>query len=359
MGYLKKKIAVMITGGGAPGIAGTIFALRNNADGISFKIITTDINNDVVGKYLADEFYKVPAPESERYIRVLQEIVLREEVKVILPQTTREITVLSQSAKEFANLGAHIVVSSYESVIMANDKFLLLEKAKQVGVPYPSYYLTNSEASLVKAVELLSYPREKVVVKPRISNGMRGLRILSEDQCDVQRFLSEKPEGVEIRLSALLDILPRGDWPELLVTEYLPGSEYTADAFRGEYGKVIIPRLREKIRSGITFDAKVDLRPDIIEYSEKLAEALNLKFCFGFQFKLSQEGIPKLLECNPRVQGTMVFSVFAGFNIIYCSVMEALGKPARISDLNLKNGFKFKRYWGGIGISENGFIGKI
>jgi len=352
-------VTVIITGGGAPGIAGTIFALRSNPEGTSFKIITTDINDDVVGKYLADRFYKVPPPENEEYISVLREVVRKEEVKVIIPQTTREITALSENIDKFLDLGVAITVSSANSIRTANDKFLLLEKAKEIGVPHPIYYLTNSKGSLVKAANLLGYPEKKIVVKPRMSNGMRGLRILIEESWTVERFLVEKPDGLETNLQALLDILQNGNWPELLVTEYLPGSEYTADVFRGRYGTVAIPRLREKIRSGITFDAKVDLRVDVIEYSMKLAEALNLIYCFGFQFKLSKEGVPQLLECNPRVQGTMVTSVFTGFNIIYYSVMEALGKPAEVSNLNLKDGLKFKRYWGGISMYKDGFIGKI
>lgn len=90
-----------------------------------------------------------------------------------------------------------------------------------------------------------------------------------------------------------------------------------------------------------------------------MAKALNLMYCFGFQFKLSEDGVPKLLESNPRVQGTMVSSVFAGFNLIYYSVMEVIGKPVEISNLHIENRLKFKRYWGGVGVGEDGFVGKI
>jgi len=352
-------VTVIITGGGAPGIAGTISAIRNNPEGVSFKIITTDINSDVVGKYFADSFYKVPPPEKEKYVPLLQEISQREKVKVIIPQTTREIMVLSENMEKFTDLGVAITVSSPESIRIANDKFSLLQKAKEIGVPCPGYYLTDSEASLIEAIRSLGYPRKKVVVKPRTSNGMRGLRILTEKPWTIERFLSEKPAGLETNLRALLDILHSGNWPELLVTEYLPGSEYTTDVFRGRYGTVVIPRLRENIRSGITFNAKVDLRADLIEYSARLAETLNLSYCFGFQFKLSEEGTPKLLECNPRVQGTMVTSVLAGFNLIYYSTKEARGKPTKISNLSLNDALRFRRYWGGVVINESGFIGKI
>lgn len=49
---------VLITGAGAPGIAGTVFALRENPDGKAFRIISTDINENAVGKYLTDNFYQ-------------------------------------------------------------------------------------------------------------------------------------------------------------------------------------------------------------------------------------------------------------------------------------------------------------
>ncbi len=144
----------------------------------------------------------------------------------------------------------------------------------------------------------------------------------------------------------------------MIVSEYLPGEEYTIDVFRGRT-TVVIPRKRRSIRSGISFDAEVDLREDLIEYCTNLAVALNLKYCFGFQFKIARDGIPKLLECNPRVQGTMVASVMAGFNLIYYAVMEALGEPAAVDAVEIEDGTRFVRYWGGVGVIGGRVIGKV
>lgn len=353
-------ISIIVTGAGAPGIAGTIYSIKNNPYGEQFKIISTDIKDDVVGKYMSDSFYVVPPPESqEEYINTLKEIVNREEVKVIVPQTTRESITLSKYKNIFYNMGVKVIISDYRSVLEANDKFYLLEKSKAIGVPYPMYFLTKSEEEFLTAVEKLGYPEKRIVIKPRISNGMRGLRILTKDTWNAQKFLSEKPEGIEINLENLLAILRNGEWPELLVTEYLEGPEYTVDVFRNENDTIAIPRLRRQIRSGITFEAQVELRQDIIEYSQKLAEALDLKYCFGFQYKLSSEGIPKILECNPRVQGTMVVSTFAGFNMIYYAIKQALGFKVDLRQIKVKDKVQFKRYWGGLGIAGNEILGKI
>ena len=352
-------IPILVTGGGAPGIAGTIASLRNNPDGTCFRILATDINDNVPGKYIADSFATVPAPEHDEYIPALLDITEKERISALLPQTTREINVLSKHAQRFENVGIRVVVSSHDAITLANDKYLLVREAEQCGVPCPEYVLTDSRNSLLDALDALGYPERKVVVKPRVSNGMRGLRIISEEPWTVSDFLGRKPEGVEIRRDALLDILGNGDWPELMVSAYLPGREYTVDAFRGVKGSVVIPRTRDTIRSGITFETTVDLRRDLIEYTETLAEHIGLRYCFGFQFKLAENGVPHLLESNPRVQGTMAASAYAGFNMIYHAVTEALGYPADPGTTELVDGVTFKRYWGGIACDGDNCLGTI
>lgn len=170
--------------------------------------------------------------------------------------------------------------------------------------------------------------------------------------------MHSKPEVSEMELDSLIQILKRGQWPELIVSEYLPGEEYTIDVYRGKT-TVVIPRKRLMIRSGISFDIKVEMRDDLIQYSTELAEALNLKYCFGFQFRIGSDGQPKLLECNPRVQGTMAASVLAGFNLIYYAVLEALGISVDVDGSSIVNGTRFIRYWGGVGIIDGRVIGKV
>src|SRR3990172_13234257 len=125
----KEKIKVIITGAGAPGIAGTIYSLRNNPDNTKFEIVATDIEDNVVGKFLADKFYKIPPPEDKNYIKVIEKIFLREKAHILIPLTTREIIVLSKHKKYFDEKKMVIAVSPYESIKIANDKYSLLEKA--------------------------------------------------------------------------------------------------------------------------------------------------------------------------------------------------------------------------------------
>lgn len=355
----RRAITVLVTGAGAPGIVGTVYALRNNPEQAQVRVVACDMRENVVGKYIADEFFIVPPAESADFLETLLQVAVEKRVDVVLPQVTWELLPLAETAQEFWRRGINVAVSASATIARANDKWLLLEAADACNVPFPRTVLTRSERELVEAVEAFGYPRTKVVVKPRISNGMRGFRIISAEAWNVERFLKEKPESVEIRLEDLIVILERGEWPELLVQEFLPGPEYTVDAFRGQTTAVAIPRLREEIRSGITFRARTELRPDLREYTLRLADELDLRYAFGFQFKLTSNGVPKVLECNPRVQGTMVTAAFAGCNVIWFAVKEALGDEVTIGECMKRLDLQFLRYWGGIAVHGDQKLGSI
>ncbi len=341
---------VLITGAGAPGIAGTIYSVRQNPDKKPFRIISTDISPNPVGRFLSDAFYVLPKPESTNYLEVLKDIIKKEKVDVIIPQTTREIDLLSKHRNSF---DCKIIVSGGENIARANDKYLIIKECEKTGVPFPNYFLVTDTKSLREAIIKIGYPEKKVIVKPRMSNGLRGVRIITEQTLTLQSYLGDKPSGLEIDLNTFMRIFEGVEtFPELLVTEYMPGEEYSVDVFRTEKQTVIIPRLRKSIRSGISFETVVDLeRKDIIKYSQKLAESLDLNYCFGFQFKLDENDVPKILESNPRVQGTMIAAAAAGCNMIYYSVLEALN-PGGTYEFNLKDKVEFKRYWGGVGIDQ-------
>ena len=139
--------------------------------------------------------------------------------------------------------------------------------------------------------------------------------------------------------------------------EYLPGQEYTVDVYRDKNTIISIPRKRIHVRSGISFETEIDNRMDIINISNSLANKLDLNHCFGFQFKLNKNKEPMLLECNPRIQGTMVASAVAGCNIILKSVLNALNiNHDSINNESLCNGAIYKRYWGGIGINKGEIV---
>lgn len=348
-------LTVLITGVGAPGIKGTLYSLEKNFDDRRIKTIGTDIVEDAVGRYLCDKFYQISKPSTDEYLSQLLYICKKDGVDIILPQNTTELSILARRKKDFLDIGTIVCISDFRSIEMANNKYKLMKIASKIDIPTPRFYLVDNLEDLVRDAEELGWPNKPVVIKPPISHGMRGLRIMDESIDFRDRFYSEKPTGIYIKMGDLKRILG-SMFPQLMVMEYLSGEEYTVDILNADF-LTVVPRRRDLIKSGITFIGTVERNEEIIEYSEKLSREIGLEYAYGFQFKLDENSIPKLLESNPRIQGTMVLSTFAGANIIYGAVKYALGEE--IPRFKIKWGTRMLRYWGGIGIEKDIIVGSL
>lgn len=348
-------ITVLITGAGAPGIRGTLYSLTCNFDARKIKTVGTDVKESAVGKYFCDKFYRIPHASNPEYLDVLLNICEKEKVDVILPQNTAELAVLSENRDQFKKIGSVVTISNKKSIEIANDKYQLLKLAEKSGLPTAKSFLVSTFSDLLKYAQELGWPEKSVVIKPPNSNGMRGVRIIKES-IDLKHILyNEKPNNLYLQMDYLEKILGLS-FPPLIVMEYLPNKEYTVDLLNATR-LISVPRIRETISSGITFEGLTVNDPDIIEYSEILANKIGLDYAFGFQFKLDENNIPKIIESNPRIQGTMVLSTFAGANIIYGAVKHALEEP--IPDFNIEWGTKIVRYWGGLGVYNNRVVGAL
>lgn len=347
---------VLVTGCGAPGFAGTLWSLRR-ADR-DLRVVGTDARREQAGRYLADAFHRVPRAEEADFVPAMLEVCREEGVDVVLPQVTAELQPLAAHRAEFAAAGATVAVSGPETVAAANDKGRVVEACVACDVPRPRTLSAETAEGLEAACRRLGYPDEPVVVKPPASNGSRGLRVLDADRDRKRAFYREKPGSPYSTLPEVRSVLGE-TFPRLLVTEYLPGEEYTVDAFRPAGGgeTTAVPRRRDEVRSGISFRATVREDEAIRGHAGALAEHLDLTYAFGFQFKEDAEGRPHILECNPRIQGTMVASTVSGANIVYAAVADALDWPA--PDLTPAWDRSFYRYWGGVGVADGDLAGNV
>lgn len=350
-------INILVTGAGAPGIMGTLDAIGKLEEKV--KIIGVDISEDSVGKYLVDEFAVVPKPDTKEFIPVMIDLVKKYKVNVIVPQVTRELEPLAKNKALFAKENCVVLVNDYEALQTLNSKYLLLEAFKEAGITTPNYELVKTKEELKAYCTKQKYPENRVVVKLPISNGMRGLKILSEDISKKELFY-DKPGDVYEDLDSFLNYFSDEDFPELLATEYLPGKEVTVDCLAKD-GKsyIVLPRSRDKIRTGITFQGEAVKDEDIITQCEKIIKHLSLSHMFGFQFKYDTNGKPLLLESNPRVQGTMALSSYCNANVIKGAIQLALGKKLDTSQEDIEWNVRITRYWGGVMDKNGEYKGKF
>lgn len=344
-------LTILLTGVGAPGTRGTLYCLKNNPSGQAVRTAGVDISADPVGRYMVDAFAVMPAPEEATYTTKLLQFAAAENVQIIIPQTTREIDRLSKDLPLFSDAGIKVMVAGRQELLAANNKLSTLRAFESAGLPVPAYRVASSTEALRAAAAELGYPGRPVVVKLPVSNGMRGLRILRQQPPSFKSFVSDKPDSATTTLDEFCRMCETApSLPELLLCEYLPGDEYSVDAFRGALTEVAVPRRRVVIRSGISFVTDVEPDSNIEGQTLTGAEVLGLSGVFGFQFKRDCDGRARLLECNPRVQGTMVASALAGVNIIWMGVREILGyvdhKPV------MPKPVRFTRFWGGLGVHD-------
>ncbi len=169
------------------------------------------MKEDVIGKYWVSKFYQVPAPESDDYIESINKICKKESIDVIIPQTTRETAVLS---KNISKVDSKVTVSNASAIEKANNKYELMKICKEIDIPCPEFFLAKSVQELKERAHQLGYPGNPVVVKPQVSFGSRGFRVLREGTSwNAKRFFSEKPNSTEISLEELSKILERDENP--------------------------------------------------------------------------------------------------------------------------------------------------
>ncbi len=348
---------IIITGVGAPGTVGTIHSIK---DIKNIRIIGVDVDPDAAGKHVVDKFFPIPsATEEDQFIKELLTITKKEKVSLIIPQVTAELLPLSRNKAIFKKEGCTILVNNEKNINILNNKYLLLETFKKAGLPTPQYKLIRRKEDLKQAAQELGYPKKRVVAKIPISNSMRGLRILAAD-IKKEKLFFEKPIGIYEDLRSFINYFTKENFPELLLTEYLPGKEITVDCLADNGEPIIImPRMRNKIRTGITFQGTSIKEENIIKQCERIIKYLRLSHMFGFQFKYSEKGEPIILECNPRVQGTMVLSSYCNANVIKGAIDLISKKKTNLRQENISWGTRISRYWGGIIDHQGTYKGKF
>ncbi len=336
-------INILMTGGGAPGAAGILKCLGKEE---IFHVVAADANEKAVGHYLADDFVRIPRADDPAFIDTVRRICREKNIRVLLPLVTKELFLFAQHTPEFEKAGTRILVSSAASLEIANNKSRLYEFLQWRGIPVPEFRIVETTEQFRLAIEELGFPKKEICFKPSVSNGSRGFRILSEQVDEADLLFNYKPNSTYIRAADAIRILSSVPFPELLVSEYLPGPEYSVDCLcdRGE-AVLIVPRLRRKMINGISVEGEFVKQESIMDYCRQVIKALQLNGNIGIQVKESGAGTFLILEINPRVQGTISSALGAGVNLPVLAVKQALGLPITPGETAIKWGVQFSRYW--------------
>jgi carbamoyl-phosphate synthase large subunit len=305
-----RKLTVLLTAAGVPGCAALVRALRQNGER-ELRLVGTDMSELAVGRHLCDAFYAVPPGTDPGFIDTVVDICEREEVDALVPQSSFELQALAEGKDRFQN--TTVLVSSPEAVRICNDKAATYDALPRT----PAHAVAVGADELARIAGALGYPEDDVAVKPRVSSGSRGFRIVSARADRRQQLLENRPGVAEaLRLEELVELV--GD-EEMLVMELAAGKERTIDGI-AERGRIVLghPKTREEMRAGLAMYFETLDDPELMELAAQIVLQLELDHFFNIQ--LVGEHV---IEVNPRIS-TIVYQ--DDLNIPYLGIKHALGE---------------------------------
>jgi carbamoyl-phosphate synthase large subunit len=226
---------------------------------------------------------------------------------------------LALAKERFASEGFPVMVSPPEGIRRANDKAEFLELLGELGVPAPAWRRVSTAAEFSRAAEELGYPEESVCFKPAVEKGGRGFRILDPTVDRAHQLLHERPGALAMRLEDVLEVLPEDFGEELLVMEFLRGTEKAIDGI-AENGRVLLahPKTREAIRAGLAMYFRTLDDENLLEIARKIVGGLGLDHFFSVNLVGDV-----VIELNPRIS-TWVYQ--DDLNMPYLGLKHALGE---------------------------------
>lgn len=316
-----RPLTVLVTASGAPGTAALLRGLRENGER-EVRLVGTDMSERSVGRVLCDAFHLVPPGSDPSFPEVVREIVEREGVDVVLPQSSFDLEGLAAHRDAFP---VPVLVSEPETIRRSNDKAETYALLHRIGVPAPAFRRVRGAAAVEAAARELGYPDRPVCFKPVFSSGSRGFRVLDPTVDRAHQLLHERPGSVAMRLEEALELLPAEGGPDLLVMELATGGERTIDGI-ADGRRVVLghPKTRESMRAGLAMYFVTLEDSALMELADRIVAELRIEWFFNIQLVGDY-----VIEINPRIS-TIVYQ--EDLDLPYLGVKRALGE---ISDEEL------------------------
>jgi carbamoylphosphate synthase large subunit len=306
---------ILLTAAGAPGAAALVRGLRANGERPA-RIVGVDMSERSIGRHLCDSFHLVPPGSDPGYADAILDLVERESVDVVLPQSSFDLPGLAAARDRFP---VPVLVSSPDTVHRSNDKAESYELLQRIGVPTVEFRRVAGARQVEAAARELGYPDRPVCFKPVFSSGSRGFRILDPSVDRAHQLLHERPGSVSMRLEEALELLPQEGGTDLLVMELATGGERTIDGIAdGERIVLGHPKTRESMRAGLAMFFVTLEDEQLMQIADTIVRELAIEWFFNIQLVGDH-----VIEVNPRIS-TVVYQ--EDLNLPWLGVKRALGE---------------------------------
>ncbi|AEE44962.1 ATP-grasp domain-containing protein [Cellulomonas fimi] len=289
---------VLVTGAGGPAGVAVIRSLQRRGD---VEVFAADMDRWASAIYLvpAERRRLVPAGRAPEFVDVVAQMCREDRIDVLFPTVDVELPRLAAERDRLAADGTLLASPALGTLETCLDKLALARACtRTVRVP---------RTELVGTPQATSGWEFPVIVKPRRGAGSRGVRTV---------FSAAELESVHAE-------------EDLLVQELLPGDEFSVDVLAGLDGSVVaaVPRARLRVDSGVAVAGVTVHDDDLVATASAVARAVGLTTVANVQLKRDADGVPALLEVNPRFPGAMPLTVAAGVDMPSLTLDAVLGRP--------------------------------
>lgn len=276
-------IKLFFTGGGGAGTIEAVKALK----ALGYAIVTADATPTSAGFSWADRSYVIPFGIDDAFVPALREIVTREKPDYIIPLVDEEIPKVHRFVREEMP-SLTIVGPTLEFSELTLDKWAMAQALAKHGLSVARTWLASDAANA-------TYP---AIVKPRQGRGSRGLAFL-DSASDLRAYLGAAAKDAD----------------QYIVQERLRGPEFTTSVVVGLDGTLfsVVPKEAADKR-GITQVGITRNVPAIDELCRGITRALDPRGPYNVQLILGDDGVPRVIEINPRYSTTMALTLAAGVN---------------------------------------------
>lgn len=292
---------VLVTGVGGP--AGINAArLLKAIPGI--RVIGCDINELSAGRFFVDEFLIAPrVTDREAYVSWVTKTITDYGVGLCIPTVHEELPIMADLT---SSLSCPVLISRPEAIAFGEDKYRLYQWAmtelSDHAIP----------AGLLSAWTPDWLEDEVQFVKPRQGRGGRGCVKMTKTELQALQASTATPD-------------------QYIVMQFMPGTEWTVDAYQGKDGAMayVVPRERIGLAGGISIKGRTVRHEALIALSTQVCQAIGFYGPVCLQWRADATGTPRLIEINPRLSGGLPITVAAGVNPIVAVLAEIAGEVAQ------------------------------
>lgn len=260
------------------------------------------INPTRFSKYVSKAFvYPSPIDKPYDFFEWLHNHIKKRSYDMVIPINDYTYEICTRHQKEllpYTRMG----VNDWETFEIARDKSKTFEQAAKVGVPMPKTWVPKSMDELEQiSRELPEYP---ILMKPARSSGSRGL-IVVHNKADLLKNYAKLSQR----------------FGTMLVQEFIPGQQVL--------DVPMIFNMQKEIRAAMVSNRirmyPVEAGPNTAGYAVineplrqkavQLMESIGWKGVCLVEFRVDErDGIPKLMEINPRFWGSLQLGITAGID---------------------------------------------